>query len=693
MSSSETLAESNVLRVTPDLFKHKITEVGVKCSKNVYALCEQYGYEDAEYHRLLANLLMKLTMTCGAELNSIELEAGGEDGAVAAVRLGTSELSSIDQFKHSISLDIANKFSMLLELTSIKEILERLGDPFPSDPSVFTSSKSTKNQLDALKTFKQKLISMEMLRKGHIMKLLEECRQLIESMNLVVEGFETLTETAGYETCDKKLLRFMQEGVNVFSVHNAHVAELKSRKESLQEEARRRAQKCDKTEKSIQALWEALSLPQEERDGFTESLVRNLSTTYVSSLLFEEERLETIRRKQISTAAAEITQLAEELGEAGALSETAALSGVLTIHAENDPHTQIAQLQEFKQELLLAREKRQGEIKSILDDCIELVMEMDLQNEGFQSLPDAVLLKDTDRKLLEYMRTGQVQFATTQADVDILRRRLGGLMEEKMQRHEHLHKVWLEVHRLWQFLHISAAEKTDFMDQLSVRPKLCKQALELSQAENERLRLVYSTNHATVVDSTRKEILRLWKDAGMTEESIQKAEFPEFFDEELATEHFHNKSSQARAYEAYCAKLLQKLTDPLSKPIMTKIALREQVVKERMQLETVIQKAPERLVGRSFVPLEEKKREETIIARVANLDELTIALMDLIETWEGKTQEKFLYGQEPYLDRIQRQEEEYDAVKTAMRDERKGNRLGLGKGRSHSGGTHKVFWG
>ncbi|CAE7821372.1 unnamed protein product, partial [Symbiodinium microadriaticum] len=88
---------------------------------------------------------------------------------------------------------------------------------------------------------------------------------------------------------------------------------------------------------------------------------------------------------------------------------------------------------------------------------------------------------------------------------------------------------------------------------------------------------------------------------------------------------------QIEEHEAFCETLRAKIEQ--LRPILAKIAKRESVVEERIELEHLMQN-PERLTARGPKAREDRKREEDMQRRVKSLEKTTKELLTQISKWE-----------------------------------------------------------
>lgn len=130
-------------------------------------------------------------------------------------------------------------------------------------------------------------------------------------------------------------------------------------------------------------------------------------------------------------------------------------------------------------------------------------------------------------------------------------------------------------------------------------------------------------------------------------------------------------------HEHYYNTLLKRVEE--LRPLLAEIAKREQITKERIELEH-IQMNPERLSARGPNAREERKREEGMHTRVKNLEKMTKRVMGMISKWE-ESNGPFLYAGEAYAERVASQDANYISIRDSLRNSRK-------KGKDEKNNSH-----
>lgn len=247
-------------------------------------------------------------------------------------------------------------------------------------------------------------------------------------------------------------------------------------------------------------------------------------------------------------------------------------------------------------------------------------------------------------------------------DLALLEERKQNLLTEKERRRQDLATTGFEIARMWTLLRIPTAERDAFT--ASFEMNLSLETLKKGHDEVARLQEIRVTSLCRVISSIRSDIMTLWDEAGIEDHAQRLQEFPTFFEpiEKL-------DDGSVEVHEAYFTSLKTRVDE--LRPILQKIARREAVVLERIELEH-IQLNPERLTARGPNAREERKREEGITVRVKNLEKNTKDLMNQIAAWEAE-RGPFIFAGERYVDRVAQQEREYLEIRDSLRNTRKKN--------------------
>ena len=126
----------------------------------------------------------------------------------------------------------------------------------------------------------------------------------------------------------------------------------------------------------------------------------------------------------------------------------------------------------------------------------------------------------------------------------------------------------------------------------------------------------------------RAEIAPIWDELEVDTDEQRQCEFPLYF---VPVDELEDTSVDS--HEAYLNELKARVDE--LRPLLQKIAKREAIVLERIELEH-IQLNPERLTARGPQARQERKREEGMTTRVKNLEKITKEILGMISTWEDK---------------------------------------------------------
>ena len=131
-----------------------------------------------------------------------------------------------------------------------------------------------------------------------------------------------------------------------------------------------------------------------------------------------------------------------------------------------------------------------------------------------------------------------------------------------------------------------------------------------------------------IVTEIRAEIVPIWDELGVDTEEQRECEFPSFF---VPVDDLEDTAVDK--HEGYLNELKARVEE--LRPLLQKIAKREAIVLERIELEH-IQLNPERLTARGPQAREDRKKEEGMTTRVKNLEKTTKEILGMISTWEEK---------------------------------------------------------
>ena len=388
----------------------------------------------------------------------------------------------------------------------------------------------------------------------------------------------------------------------------------------------------------LSALCEKLGRPCEDEIAFGANFADRLAEIEKQTFDIGIEISE--RSGQINVKAEAINDLITSLGE------------------EGPPEFEGNELSDARLESMTAycsalegiRTLRVAEMREVAEDCSKALHELVIPQEGVDSLPQAVMYSDLDQAILQ-MQPG-VEFPFVHKDdFQRLITRAQALSDEKETRRQELASNGAEIARMWTQLRVPTAEREAFQKSFN---------MNLSLARLKELRL---SSLGTVIQAIREEMLAYWEELGVTTAQQRAGDFPMFIADVKTL-----ADSAVEEHELFCVSLKEKVD--VLRPILSKISRRESVVKERVELEHIMQH-PERLSARGPTAREDRKREEEMSRRVKGLEKYTKEVLHQIESWEEQSCNPFLYSGERYVDRVNAQEEEYADIKNNLRNSRR----------------------
>eukprot|EP01041_Mallomonas_annulata_P006250 gene6250-12653_t len=287
-------------------------------------------------------------------------------------------------------------------------------------------------------------------------------------------------------------------------------------------------------------------------------------------------------------------------------------------------------MKQHKSTLETLKSKREDEIKSIALECNRNFNDLVMSEEGTGTMGDASSYTSIDAAVITLIESGEFTFGLTINDIENLRNRLKSLISEKEKRRIELASTGSEIARLWTLLRTPTVEREAF--QSSFQMNLSMATLAKGRFELTRLRKIRAESLGKVLDMIRQDIQAMWVEAGIEDDNERQQEFPAFF-EPLETIH----ETAVEAHEEYSSRLRARLEE--LRPILQKVARREAVVAERVELEQIMLN-PERLTARGPKARDDRKREEEMQRRV----------LGQIAAWEEQ-HGCFVYGGERYSER------------------------------------------
>jgi hypothetical protein len=351
-----------------------------------------------------------------------------------------------------------------------------------------------------------------------------------------------------------------------------------------------------------------------------------------------------------------IYELCDKLGEE--YPEMSRFSGPLGTHEFSDVRLKL--LKEFRLELANEIPRRMEIIKILATECHSVQNDLELEEEGFATVPNSEKYLSLDENIMEFGKTGELLFNLKNEQVSLLKLRLNLLNEEKEKRREELAITGQDIARLWTLLKIPSEERANFST--SFKMNLSMKTLAVGKSELDRLKKLQIKSMGKIISQIRSEIESLWDELAISTVEQRECEFSQFY---ISIEDLTEKSIED--HESYLNSLKARLEE--LKPLLTKITKREAIVAERIELEH-IQLNPERLTARGPKAREDRKREEGITNRVKNLEKLTKEILVLIGQWEEKHGE-FRYLGESYTSRVSAQDESYFEIRDSLRNARR----------------------
>jgi hypothetical protein len=299
------------------------------------------------------------------------------------------------------------------------------------------------------------------------------------------------------------------------------------------------------------------------------------------------------------------------------------------------------------------------EVTNLAKDCHKHMKDMMYVEENYKTMDDSDIFYTMDREIFEFSNSGNFTFEVKLSDIARLTQRLKCFVDEKERRRLELGEIGAEIARLWTLLRVPSNEREEF--QASFKMNLSMETLSKGVDELSRLKEIRTKSMGKVINSIREDIAALWSEAGVGGDEQEK-EFPLYFQD---VENLEDKAVDE--HESYFG-IIRKRVEEL-RPLLQKVARREAVVLERIELEQ-LQQNPDRLTARGPNAREARKREEYMATRVKNIDKITKELLSQIFTWEA-TNGAFIFAGESYAERVSLQDEHYIEIRDSLRNARK----------------------
>ena len=453
---------------------------------------------------------------------------------------------------------------------------------------------------------------------------------------------------------------------------------------------------------SLNSIWKEAGYEDVECQGLLGDILTKIKALCASELSAEQQILDHAKQ-QVIVKLEEFTKLSEKLGRTcegeesyghnyadrlaelerriydiqveisernGLITEKAnEISDLLSsLGEEGPPEFQGSELSDTRLENMTAycdalhevRTNRVSDFRMVAEECYKSLVELVIPEEGVENLPQAVMYSDLDQAVLKMKPEVEFPFLHKD-DLNRLRARAQTLTEEKEKRRHELSSNGAEIARMWTQLRVPAADREAF--QKSFKMNLSMETVMKGRAELERLKELRLASLGTVIASIREEIASYWDELGVTTDEQRQSDFEMYFADVKTL-----ADSAVEEHELFCVSLKEKVE--ILRPILSKIARRESIIKERIELEHLMQH-PERLNARGPKAREERKREEEMSRRVKGLEKYTKDLLNQIEHWEEQNEVPFLFSGERYVDYVNAQEEEYADTKNNLRNSRR----------------------
>lgn len=478
-------------------------------------------------------------------------------------------------------------------------------------------------------------------------------------------------------------------------------------------------QLAEETVDSLQTIWSEAGYEEVECQSLLGDLLNKLKLTCASELAAEQQILEHAKQ-QVASKLFEYTDYCAQLGRppppedvphganytdklaelekllssiSGEVSqrqklmntERTAIEELITTLGEDAPaedlfkgpngtphlsDVRLELMREYKKKLQARKKDRVAEMNEIARSCSQNMADLVIAEEGSASMADAELYVECDAALLKFAAGAALNMPLHKSSIVLLQARCQSLIDEKEHRREELAKSGAEIAHLWTLLRIPQAEREAFQN--SFKMNLSLETLSKGRKELERLCLVRTESLGRVVSSIRADIAALWDEAGIESDDQRREEFSEYF-----TGVDDLQDSTVDVHELYYSSIRARVEE--LRPLLSEVSRRELIVQERIELEH-IQMNPERLSARGPHAREERKREEVMHSRVKNLDKITKKVVALIASWEEHNGPFFFAG-DRYADRVEEQEQNFNDIRTSLRNSRK-----AGKKDDKSGG-------
>lgn len=127
---------------------------------------------------------------------------------------------------------------------------------------------------------------------------------------------------------------------------------------------------------------------------------------------------------------------------------------------------------------------RIADIKTIATECHQIQIDLVLEEEGFETVPNTDKFLPLDENIMEFGKTGEFLFSVHSDELKMLKERAKSLADEKERRREELAVTGAEIARLWTLLRCTSEERNAF--QSSFKMNLSMETLQKGRNEVEK---------------------------------------------------------------------------------------------------------------------------------------------------------------------------------------------------------------
>lgn len=462
-----------------------------------------------------------------------------------------------------------------------------------------------------------------------------------------IQALDDIWALCGYETIECEGLR----GDILMKIKRICVQEIDAEQKIL-----------DHAKEQVEAQQTRLESLHKQLGRAVESDVTSAEDNYADKLTSLEKAIAAIteevgKRQDVITAAfKDIEQVVQELEEKMPEESDFAIP-------QDAPELSDARLDAYRAyhaKMMAFKAARIEEMRSLAGDCYKSIEDLVIESEGYASVEEKDAYKSVDDCIIACAKKKEFKFKIGKRGLAELTARFQSLYEEKERRREELAKSGADIARLWTLLRISSAEREQFTSSFNMN--LSMNTVNAGRVELARLKEIRVKSMGKVISSIRSEIEALWREIAIDGEDQRRSEFEPFFLPVCSLQ-----DDSVEEHETYCIALKARVEE--MRPLLAKIARRENVVQERIELEHIMCN-PERLKERGPAARQERKREEEMIGRVNKLDKLTKEIVSGVTSWED-TNGPFNYGSQRYVDLIKKQEEAYVELRDSLRNSRK----------------------